>query len=124
MANHDVTLTLDEGLFVPSVPSVPVVAGDTISIANGEGGPAYMVLSPDARSLLSLKHQDAPIIPGGQKLAFTFAASAPGAYWACFNSKPDENPPAVPNTVSTDFVLTVGVYTDGGFMANSPGTGH
>ena len=124
MANTDVTLALDDGLFVPSVPSVPVVAGNTITIQNSEGGPAYMALSPDARSLLSVGNGSAPMIPGGQKAVFTFTKSAPGSYWVCFNQTPDTAPPAFPQVVSTDFVLAVGAGIDIVFQANAPNTGH
>jgi len=55
MANTNVTLVHTDGTYVPSVASVPVVSGDTISFLTDDGSAALAYFSPAALAALSPK---------------------------------------------------------------------
>ena len=102
MANIDVTLEPKGGTFVPSVDSIPIAAGDSVTLHNSGGGPAFLFFSPDAHKLLSLKPGSVPSIAGGAKAEFTFGSSDQGAYSVYFSATDEDVPPGFPgNTGAT-----------------------
>ena len=124
MANTDVKLQPSEGTFVPSLQTVNVVSGDTLTVQNNGGGPAFLFFSPDAVKLLSLKAGAPPSIPGGEKAVFTFSSSAPGAYSVYFGASSDMVPPGFPGDVGPTFWLLAESWLFPVFQANPLTTGH
>jgi hypothetical protein len=124
MANTDVKLEPSEGTFVPSLQTVNVAGGDTITLHNNGGGPAFLFFSPDALRLLSLKPGGPPSIAGGGKAVFTFSSSAPGAYSVYFAASSDMAPPGFPTDVGPTFWLLAESWFFPVFQANPLTTGH
>ena len=124
MANTDVTLEPSEGTFVPSLQTITVSSGDTLTLHNNGGGPVFLFFSPDALKLLSLKPGDPPSIAGGAKAVFTFSSSAPGAYSAYFGASSEMAPPGFPSGVGTTFWLMPEIWLQPALQANPMSTGH
>lgn len=104
MANTNITLINDKGAYVPSVPSVPVVAGDTVSFATSDGSAAQLFFSPAAASVLSPAPASPFQLAAKGNAAFKFTSSAPGAYSVFTNSAPGR----FPGNVSKVLNLEVG----------------
>ena len=124
MANTDVTLEPNEGTFVPSLQTVNVAGGDTLTLHNNGGGPVFLFFSPDAFKVLSLKPGEVPSIPGSGKAVFTFSSSAPGAYSVFFAGEADMTPPGFPSDVGPTFWLLPESWLLPVFQANPIVTGH
>ena len=124
MANTDVTLEPTEGTFVPSVETVPIAAGDTVTLHNNGGGPVYLFLSPDALKLLSLKPGSVPSIPGSGKEVFTFSTASPGAYSVYFGADAAMAPPSFPGDVGATFWMFPETWVQPSFQANPLSSGH
>jgi len=92
MANTTITLINDNGAYVPSAPSVPVVAGDTVSFATSDGKAAQLFFSPDAASVLSPTPASPFQLAASGNAAFKFTSSAPGAYSVFPNAAPQKFP--------------------------------
>jgi hypothetical protein len=106
MANSSVTLTLEEGILVPSQPSVPFVSGNSVSFATSDGSPAYLFFSPAAIAALS-PPPSVPYALNGSGAEFTFASSEPGHYSVYFETTPSATPPPFPVSSSTQLLLEV-----------------
>ena len=100
MANTNITLIDDGGIYVPSASSVPVVAGDTVSFATNDGSAVLLYFSPDAASVLSPAPSSPYQLAAGGTAAFTFKSSASGAYSVFFGSAPASYPGAVSQVLS------------------------
>ena len=124
MANTDVTLEPTEGTFVPSVDTVAVAAGDTVTLHNNGGGPVYLFLSPDALKLLSLTPGSVPSIPGSGKATFTFSSASPGAYSIYFAADQAMAPPGFPAEVRPTLWLLPETWVQPTFEANPMSSGH
>lgn len=96
MANTDITVFSQDGIFIPSVPSVPVVSGDTVSFTTSDGVPVVLFFSPEAASILSPAPSAAHTIPAGGKAVFTFSSSNAGAYSVYFGTDPGSGPAEFP----------------------------
>jgi len=104
MANTSITLIHDDGTYVPSAPSVPVVAGESVSFTTSDGSAVLLFFSPDATSVLSPPPVNPVKLATGGSVAFTFASSAPGAYSVFFGAAP----PSYPSRASGVLALEVG----------------
>jgi hypothetical protein len=126
MAHTDITLIDSGGILVPSVDSVPVVSGDTVSFSTSDGSPAFAFFSPDAVSALSPQPASPFPIPAGQKAAFTFSSSAPAAYSAYFGGTEDSAPGTFPADKSQALRLEVNASIGLPFPGpgDGMGTGH
>ncbi len=99
MANTDITVFSQDGVFIPSVPSVPVVSGDTVSFTTSDGVPVVLFFSPQAASILSPAPPSAYTIPAGGKAVFTFSSSNAGAYSVYFGTDASSGPAEFPTAV-------------------------
>jgi hypothetical protein len=100
MAKTEVTLINNNGVYVPSTDSVPVVAGDAVSFATSDGSTAFAFFSPDAISVLSPRPAIPFPIASGHNGELTFSSSKPGAYAAFFGSDPNTTPASFPHQAS------------------------
>lgn len=107
MANTDISLINDGGVFVPSAPSVPVVSGDTVSFSTSGGEAAFLFFSPDASNILSPRPASAAPVPASGKAVFSFTSSQPGAYSAYFGANEGCNPKRFPELISRVLLLEV-----------------
>src|SRR5436305_14793720 len=105
MANSDVILAVDQGAFVPSADSIPVIKGDTLSLHNTGTGPAFLFFSPDAISALSPNPGSPFAIAAGPKAVFTFLSSAPAAHPVYLGSRPAASPPLFSRDVVPSIAL-------------------
>lgn len=96
MTRTDVTLVNNRGVYVPSMDSVKVVAGDAISFGTSDGSTAYAFFSPDAVSVLTPRPAEPYAIHGSGKSELTFSSSGRGAYSVYFGSDPGIRPGAFP----------------------------
>jgi hypothetical protein len=126
MAHTDITLIDSGGILVPSVGSVPVVSGDTVSFSTSDGSPAFAFFSPEAVSVLSPRPASPFPIPPGANAAFTFSSSAPGAYSAYFGVTEGSVPGTFPTERSQALQLEVEMSIAPPFPGpgDSMGTGH
>lgn len=108
MANSNVLLIDNNGVYVPSQPSVAVNAGDTISFATSDGSAVLLFFSSDAASVLSPAPGSAFQLAAGATASFTFTSSAPGAYSVYFGASSDSAPASFPTQVSQQLLLEVG----------------
>ena len=106
MANTDITLINDGGVYVPSAFSIPVVRGNTVSFATSDGTPVVLCFSPDAASVLSPTNNPYSIGAAGTAV-FTFSSSNPGAYSVFFVASPSSAPKSYPTQTSQVLVLEV-----------------
>jgi hypothetical protein len=112
MANTEVAIFRQEGVFIPSTPSVPVVSGDTVSFASSDGSPIVLFFSPQVEAILSPSPTKTFSIPAGGKAIFTFLSSKAGAYSVFFAADASSGPSDFPTQVSTDLVLELGALVD------------
>jgi hypothetical protein len=112
MANIEVTIFTQDGVFIPSVPSVPVVSGDTVSFSASDGGPIVLFFSPQAATILSPTPARAFALPAGGKANFTFASSEAGAYSVFFAADASSGPSDFPTQISKDLVLELGALVE------------
>ena len=112
MANTSITLVDHGGVYVPSVPSVPVVKGDTVTFSTSDGTRVVLFFSPDAASILSPDPGKAFSLAAGKTATFTFTDSQPGAHSAFFGSHPSAAPVGFPSTVTEFLSLETGVKRD------------
>jgi|HubBroStandDraft_1064217.scaffolds.fasta_scaffold48094_2 hypothetical protein len=102
MANTKITLFNDKGAYVPSVPSVPVVAGDIVSFATSDGSATELFFSPAAASVLSPTPASPFKLAAKENAAFKFTSSAHGAYSVFTNSAPQRFPGYVSQVLSLE----------------------
>jgi hypothetical protein len=107
MATTDVSFLNDGGVYVPSVGSVPVVRGETVSFKTSDGGPALLYFSPDAAAVLSPKPTSPFAIHAAQSAVFTFTSSAPGAYSAYVCTESNAAPAVFPTESAAELFLMV-----------------
>lgn len=107
MANTSVTLINNGGVYVPSVPSVTVKKGDTVSFATNDGSAAQLFFSRGAAAVLSPAPGTAFAVPAGGNASFTFTSSSPGAYSAFFGASGAAVPTNFPNQVAQSLSLLV-----------------
>src|ERR1700692_1345710 len=100
MANTDIKLLNDNGVYVPSADFVPVVNGDTVSFTTGDGKPVIAFWSPDAISVLSPTPTNPFSIGGGAKAEFSFKTSSPGAYCVYFGTDASTPPAHFPSQLT------------------------
>lgn len=126
MANTDVTLISSDGVFVPSIDSVQVVNGDTVSFSTADGSQAVAFFSPDAISALSPAPASPFLIAAGKKAEFSFSTSHPGAYTAYFAQSADTPPARFPTGSAQMLRLEVAPAVGLGFPGprDQMGTGH
>ena len=126
MTNTAVFLLDEDGVFVPSVGSIPVVSGDTISIATSNGVAAFAWFSPAAAAILSPTPANPFPIPARDKAVFTFKSSQPGAYSAYFGHDKDDAPSSFPTGTSGALLLEVNTSDEPTFggPGDTVGTGH
>ena len=123
MANTDVTLVHEDGTYVPSVASVAVVNGDTVSFSTDDGTQALAYFSPDALSLLSPTPANPATIGAAGTAAFSFTSSGPGAYSVFFAAQGSSAPPTYPAGSSQNLLLEFEV-SDAPPFDNPLSTGH
>ena len=126
MTNTEVTLVSSDGTFVPSVDSVNVISGDTVSFSTADGSPALAFFSPDAIAALSPKPNSPFPIAAGKKAAFSFTTSQPGSYSAFFTQDTGSAPARFPSGDSAVLRLEVAPSVVPGFPGPGDGmrTGH
>jgi hypothetical protein len=106
MANTAITLTLEEGILVPSQPSVPFVSGSSVSFATSDGSPAFLFFSPDAIAALA-PPPPVPYALSGSTAEFTFNSSEPGHYSVYFETTASATPPPFPVGSSSLLLLEI-----------------
>jgi hypothetical protein len=121
MAHTDIKLINSDGILVPSVDSVPVVSGDTVSFSTSDGSPAFAFFSPDAISVLTPRPTSPFQIAAGKKADFTFSSSAPAAYSAYFGGTEGSAPGTFP--ADTSQALRLEVNASIGLPFPGPGDG-
>jgi hypothetical protein len=121
MANTVITISLQDGVLVPSQPSVPVVAGDTVTFS-APSNSATLFFSPDSVSILNPSASAPVTIASGGQTGFTFTSSKAGAYSVFFEPNASTPPPGFP--VRPSNLLLLEVDTSGiGFGGGGPGDG-
>jgi hypothetical protein len=123
MANTDVTLLNESGVYLPNTQSVNVVSGDTISFSTNDGSAVLLFFSPDATSVLTPKPASPFPIHAGGKAVFSFSSSAPGAYSMFCGATPDGAPANFPSETSNALFLGVSSIVLPTFNEKM-GTGH
>ena len=106
MANTVIVLTNEQGVLVPSQPSVAVNSGDTVSFATSDGSTAYMFFSPDAVTVLS-PVPSSPMEASSNAAEFTFTSSSAGSYSVFFETSTDVILPPFPVGSSNALMLEV-----------------
>jgi plastocyanin len=120
MANTSVTLVDKGGVYVPSVSSVAVVKGDTVTFSTSDGTHVELFFSPDAASILSPDPGKAFSLAAGKTATFTFTGSQPGAHSAFFGPHTSAAPASFPNTVTEFLTLETGSMRDSVVVDASP----
>jgi plastocyanin len=123
MANTSITLVDTGGIYVPSISSVPVVKGDSVTFSTSDGTHVVLFFSPDAASVLSPNPGKAFALAAGKKAIFTFTGSQPGAHSAFFASHPGAAPAAFPSAVSEVLTLQTGPGREAATVDFDSGTG-
>jgi plastocyanin len=121
MANTSITLVDHGGVYVPSVPSVPVVKGDTVTFSTSDGTHVVLFFSPDAASILSPAPGKAFSLAAGKTATFTFSDSQPGAHSAFFGSHPGAAPAGFPSAVTEFLTLETGAMRGSVALEESTG---
>lgn len=107
MANTNVLLIDSGGIFVASVPSIPVNAGDSVSFATNDKSAAELFFSPAAAAVLSPAPSSPAAVPAGGSVSFQFTSSAPGAYCVYVGASGASAPRSFPVEVSQNLIMLV-----------------
>ena len=107
MANTEVKIINDGGLFLPNVSSIPVVTGDSISFSTNDGSPVALFFSPDATSILKPRPTTPTLIAASGKAEFAFTSSAPGAYSVFCGAVDSPVPTEFPGKVSKALIVQI-----------------
>jgi plastocyanin len=121
MADTAITLVDKGGVYVPSVSSVPVVKGDTVTFSTSDGTHVVLFFSPDASLVLSPDPGKAFSLAAGRKATFTFTASQSGAHSAFFGPYANAAPAAFPSAVSEVLTFETGSMRDSVVINSSSG---
>jgi len=106
MAHTDVTLTNDNGVLVPSLPSVPVTSGDTIAFSTNNGA-AFLFFSQDAAAALSPAPTGPVEVDSSKPASFTFTSSESGAYSVFFETSAASAPSSFPARQSNQLLFEI-----------------
>ncbi len=107
MSTTAITLTSEQGAVSPSLTSVPVNSGDTVTFATGDGSTVFLFFSPGAASILS-PSPGGPVAVSSTPVSFSFTASSPGVYGVYLETSADVSTPEFPATPSD----TLAILTD------------
>ncbi len=125
MANTDIKLINDGGTYVPSVASVPVVKGDTVTFTTSDGGSASLFFSPAAAAVLSPQPTNPVSISRATKIALAFTSSAAGAYSVFVGTDANQPPQNYPSAVTGQLLVEIGGINAPPFGINdNMSTGH
>ncbi len=102
-----ITLTSEQGAVSPSLTSVPVNSGDTVTFATGDGSTAYLFFSPGAAGILSPTPAN-PVAVSSTPVSFSFTASGSGVYGVYLETATDVSVPDFPGSPSN----TLAILTD------------
>lgn len=97
---------MENGVLVPSQPSVPAVQGNTVTFS-APSDSATLFFSPGAVSILSPAPSGPVSIASGGKTTFTFTSSKPGAYSVFFEPNAATPPPGYPVRPSNLLMLEI-----------------
>ena len=105
MATTAIKLTNEQGILVPSQPSVTVSSGDTVSFSTSDGSTAYLFFSPAAAAALS----PAPTYPVevSTGTTFQFTSSIADAYSVYFETSAGVTVPDFPVAPSNLLMLEI-----------------
>jgi len=92
MSTTAITLTSEQGAVLPSITSVPVNSGDTVTFATGDGRTAYLFFSPGAAGILSPTPAN-PVAVSSTPVSFSFTASGSGVYGVYLETAADVTVP-------------------------------
>jgi plastocyanin len=120
MANTNVTLANDGGIYIPTVSSVAVNAGDTVTFTTSDGSAVDLFFSPAAAAILAPAPGAVYSLPTQGSAQFTFTSSSAGAYSVFFATDPSQAPSQFPAQVSQQLLLEIG---SGNPVFNGPGGG-
>ena len=120
MASTTITISSQDGVLVPSQPSVPAVNGDTITFSP-QGVSATLFFSPGAIAILNPSPSAPVTIAAGGNTSFTFTSSNAGAYSVYFEPNASSPPASFP--VKSSNLLLLETDTSGvGFGGPSDGS--
>jgi plastocyanin len=108
MASTTITISSQDGVLVPSQPSVPVASGDTITFS-AQGVSATLFFSPGAIAILNPSPSAPVTIAAGGNTLFTFTSSSAGAYSVYF--EPDASSPPASFPVQSSNLLLLEIDT-------------
>ena len=112
MANTEIMLVNDEGVYVASIASVPVTEGDTVSFSTSDGSAVVFYFSPDATAAVSpTPTSPFPLATGGTAV-FAFKSSSSGAYSVFIGGVSSAAPESFPHDKSPNLVLAM-IVPDG-----------
>jgi len=106
MASTTITISSQDGVLVPSQPSVPVASGDTVTFSS-QGVSATLFFSPGAIAILNPSPSAPVTIAAGGNTSFTFTSSAPGAYSVYFEPNASSPPASFPVQPSNLLLLEI-----------------
>src|ERR1039458_2426900 len=113
MTSTEITLINKGGNFSPSIASVAVVKGDTVTFSTSDGSAAFLFFSPGAAAVLSPAPGTAVPLADGKKVTFTFSSSSPGTYSAAFGANANSAPGRFSGGNSSVLVLEGGAMRVG-----------
>jgi plastocyanin len=106
MASTTITISSQDGVLVPSQPSVPAVNGDTITFS-AQGVSATLFFSPGAIPILNPSPSAPVTIAAGGSTSFTFTSSNSGAYSVYFEPNASSPPASFPVQPSNLLLLEI-----------------
>jgi hypothetical protein len=107
MSTTAITLTSEQGAVSPSLTSVLVNNGDTVTFATGDGSTAFLFFSPAAAGILS-PTPASPVAVSSTPVSFSFTASGAGVYGVYLETAADVSVPEFSGAPSN----TLAILTD------------
>jgi hypothetical protein len=86
MATTEVLIQNELGLRVPNVPSVSIIAGDSVTFTAGNGDASALYFSPATISILKPTPATPVSLPSSGSVTYTFRTAATGAYGVILSS--------------------------------------
>jgi len=93
MPNTTILLHDQDGLRIPSLPSLPIVTGAEVTFTADKNADSALYFSPATAAILSPSPAVCTALKGGHSVSFTFASTFPEGAYGVVVQAPTDHPP-------------------------------
>jgi hypothetical protein len=93
MANTTILLRDQDGLRIPSLPSLPIAAGAEVTFTAEKNADSALYFSPATAAILNPSPAICTALKSGHSVSFTFASTFPAGAYGVIVQAPTDHPP-------------------------------